>query len=76
MIMTDKEVYEVQCKYCNITYQILANRGDINEWMQGSGYIQDVLAYLSPAERELLISGTCDNCWKNMFGDDEEDDDE
>jgi len=31
---------------------------------------------LSAAERELLISGTCDNCWKNMFGSDDEEDDE
>lgn len=76
MIMTDKEVYEVQCKHCHATYQILVNKGDVQEWMQGSGYIQDVLHYLSPAERELLISQTCDNCWKNMFGGDDEEEDE
>ena len=75
--MIEKELYEVPCKHCGITYQLFANREDMQDWLQGSGYIQDVLAYLSAAERELLISGTCDNCWENMFGDgDEEDEDE
>jgi hypothetical protein len=76
MIVTDKEVYDAQCRYCKVVYQILANRGDIQEWLQGSGYIQDVLSYLSASERELLISGTCDNCWKSMFGSCEEEEEE
>jgi hypothetical protein len=70
MVSANGDVLDVTCKYCGITYQILANRQDVEDWMSGSGYIQDLLAYLSPAERELLISGTCDNCWKNMFGQD------
>ena len=75
MVATDKQVFDVTCKYCGINYQILANRNDIDSWMDGNGYIQDILGYLSAAERELLISGTCDNCWSGMFGVDEEDDD-
>ena len=76
MVATDKQVYDVQCRQCGVVYNILANRDDIQDWLSGSGYIQDILGYLSAAERELLISGTCDNCWKNMFGSDEEDEDE
>ena len=74
MVATDKQVYDVQCRQCGVVYNILANRDDIQDWLSGSGYIQDILGYLSAAERELLISGTCDNCWKSMFGSDEEDD--
>ena len=29
--------------------------------------IQDALPYLSASEREMLISGTCDDCWQKMF---------
>ena len=77
MVAANYEVFDATCKYCGITYQILADRDDLDSWMNGEGYIQDLLAYLSPAERELLISGTCDNCWKNMFGPDfDVDDDE
>ena len=77
MVAAYNDVIDVTCKHCGITYQILADREDVDSWLSGSGYIQDILAYLSPAERELLISGTCDNCWKNMFGQDfDVDDDE
>ena len=71
-----RRVFDVTCKHCGITYHIIANRDDIQDWLSGSGYIQDILGYLSAAERELLISGTCDNCWKSMFGSDEEDDED
>jgi hypothetical protein len=72
MVATDKNVYDVQCRQCGVVYNILANRDDIQDWLSGSGYIQDILSYLSAAERELLISGTCDVCWKSMFGDDDD----
>ena len=72
MVATDKNVYDVQCRQCGVVYNILANRDDIQDWLSGSGYIQDILGYLSAAERELLISGTCDVCWKSMFGSDED----
>ena len=69
MVAANNDVLEATCVHCGITYTILAKREDVASWMMGAGYIQDVLGYLSPAERELLISGTCDNCWKSMFGD-------
>ena len=72
MVAAYNDVLEVQCKYCSIVYTILANREDVAKWQAGEGYIQNILAYLSASERELLISGTCDNCWKSMFGSDEE----
>ena len=67
MVAAYNDVLDVPCKHCGITYQILADREDVDSWLSGSGYIQDILAYLSAAERELLISGTCDDCWKQMF---------
>ena len=64
---------EVQCKHCGAIYSLLVNPNDLISWQAGKGYIQDLLGYLSAGERELLISGTCDSCWTNMFGDDEDD---
>lgn len=72
MVATNKDVYNVTCKQCGVTYQILANREDVSKWMQGDSYIQDVLYYLTSSEREMFISQTCDNCWKNMFGEEED----
>jgi hypothetical protein len=67
MVAAYNDVLDVTCKYCGITYQILANRQDVHDWLSGSGYIQDILAYLSAGERELLISGMCNNCWKIFY---------
>ena len=49
----------------------MADRDDMEAWLSGDKYIQDALAYLSPSERELLISSTCDTCWKKMYGEDD-----
>ena len=70
MIACDKRPLNVTCKSCGAEHNIMVNPDDILKWQAGR-YIQDVLAYLSAAERELLISQTCDTCWKGMYGEDE-----
>ena len=67
MVAANGQVFDIRCKHCGIVYQIIANEDDMLKWVSGSGYIQDVMGYLSPAERELLISGICDNCWNILF---------
>ena len=62
---------EIQCQLCRRIFTVLTNRDDVLSWLSGSGYIQDLMPYLSAIEREMLISGTCDDCWKELFGDEE-----
>jgi hypothetical protein len=31
-------------------------------------YRQNLFPYLAPPMRELLVSGTCPKCWKQVFG--------
>ena len=77
MVAANNDVLEFPCNYCGILYTILANSEDVEKWLSDDEvYIQDILAYLSPAERELMISGTCGNCWKNMYGPDIDEDEE
>ena len=70
MIATNKKPMTITCGMCSAEHVILVNPEDILAWQCGD-YIQDVLAYLTAAERELLISQTCDSCWKSMYGEDE-----
>ena len=65
----EKEKFEfgVDCRICGDEHTILANETDVCHWQDGA-LIQDVLPYLTASERELFISGTCDNCWTEMFG--------
>lgn len=57
----------VSCCHCGAEHSLMVNPEDIIRWQSGE-YIQDCMGYLSSAEHELLISQTCDDCWKNMFG--------
>ena len=61
------------CQRCGTTVHISVLQPDFEKW-QGGELIQDAMPYLSPDEREILISGTCGPCFDRMFGegDDEE----
>jgi hypothetical protein len=62
--------FQVICSHCGIVYDLLINPEDLILWQAGT-LIQECMDYLTAAERELLISQTCDNCWKNLFGEEE-----
>ena len=70
------ETHVIKCWKCLETHTIEVSAEGYAEW-QGGELIQDALPELSAGERELLISGTCDPCWDELFGDfeDEEDND-
>ena len=58
---------EIRCAMCGTSYAIMYNREDMVDWLSGLGFIQDVMPYLSNAERELLISRTCGDCFDKLF---------
>lgn len=63
----------VRCTMCGEIYTIAVNEEDYYEYLEPNRrYVQDIFPYLTPSERELLISHTCDECWNKMFGGDEE----
>ncbi len=70
MVNTTSQSYNVRCNLCSKEYNIIADRNDMEAWVSGDKYIQDALAYLSAAERELLISQTCGTCWDILYPND------
>ena len=64
-------VVAVPCRLCNEVADLTVNIEGFVAW-QGGKLIQEALPELSADQRELLISGTCDKCWNEMFGSDEE----
>lgn len=42
-------------------------------WRQREMLIQDALPNRTPEEREIVKTGICPDCWKQMFGGDDED---
>ena len=59
--------YSVNCRICKTAHPVVANADDVCSWQEGA-LIQDAMPYLSADDRELLISGTCGDCWVEMFG--------
>jgi len=65
---TNRECFGRTCRSCQKETSLMINPQDVIDWQAGK-YIQDAMPYLSKGERELLISGTCDECFDKMFGD-------
>ena len=61
------------CTYCKTEHKILVNISDLKKWQNGM-LIQRAMPYLSPSEREMLISQTCNVCWQEMFKEENEED--
>lgn len=61
------DIFHVWCKHCGAEYSIILDERDFDAWQNGDAYIQEALHYLTPAERELLISETCNECWEKFY---------
>ena len=58
----------VKCRVCNSNVIIPVREEDYRLYLSPNRpNIQDIFPYLTPAERELLISHTCEVCWNDMF---------
>ena len=63
----------IKCNICGEITVVRVREQDYNLYLSPNRpYVQDIFPYLTPAERELIISQTCDKCWKEMFSFDEE----
>lgn len=61
-----------KCVDCGEDVSMFVRPEDAEQFRAGAGYVQDIFPYLTPAERELLISGACGPCFAKMFPPDEE----
>lgn len=59
------EDIEIPCN--DETFRALVN------WRRDARCIQEIAPNLNPEYREMFISGICPECWKKIFGDENED---
>ena len=62
---THHETIYKKCPSCDKEYFIVVRAQDYADWVNGK-LIQDAMPYLPKEERELLISGICNACFKEM----------
>ena len=58
------------CPFCGRQKEVELTVDQFTRWRAGAS-IQLVAPELSDNDREALISGICDTCWNNMFGEEE-----
>lgn len=63
----------VECK-CLVEFDVKAEDYDL--WKEGGELIQEALWYVTPDNREMLISGICGKCWNELFKEESEDSEE
>ena len=63
---------DVTCWKCNTEHLISVEREAYESWQNGE-LIQDALFMLSADQREMLLSGTCGECWDKLFPNEDED---
>jgi len=60
-----------KCLECGDTFIIEAVPEDYFNWTNNKVLIQDAFPYLSDGDRELLLSGICNECFDAMFSDED-----
>ena len=56
----------VKCTQCGKEFEFTVYEKDLESYNNGE-LIQRAFPYLSPEERELMISGYCPDCWKKLW---------
>jgi len=62
--------FSIRCWNCEGENIIFLKKADLAAWKNTDACMEDVLPYLSKADRELLMSATCVKCFDRMFADD------
>lgn len=62
------------CPRCQRDWEVTVDEANYQSFKKGDILAQEAFPELSPAERELLITGFCDDCWNDIFPPEDEDD--
>ena len=69
--MDTLDFYPYRCNECGDETVLQLKDADVKRWKNGD-LIQRVFPQLSESERELMISGTCGDCFDKLFPEDNE----
>lgn len=60
------------CPECGKKNYIEMSDEQYQKYTEGSDLIQRIFPEMSPAQREILITGICEDCWNKLFPIDED----
>lgn len=59
--------YKKHCIKCQAEHVFVISEREYTEWKVNKTYIQTVFPHLDIDTRELMVSGTCVECFKQMY---------
>lgn len=72
-VYEDVKIYLNTCIHCSKKNAFSMLASDYYRWKVTRHYVQDVFPTLTSQDREILISGTHPDCWREIFPDPDED---
>ncbi len=67
----DAGTVTLTCTRCKGDVIITVTEPQMKEYLSGEGrHVQQIFPNLTPAEREMFISGICGPCWNRIFSKD------
>ena len=60
------------CPKCGKKNYIEMSDEQYQKYTEGSDLIQRIFPEMSPAQKEILITGICEDCWNKLFPIDED----
>ena len=67
--------FDLECVICHKKIPIIVYKKDYEEFMNPESRcrsIQEIFHYLTAGEREMFMSQICDDCFNNIFLDEED----
>lgn len=55
------------CRTCGRDYVVSCTEAEYLDWKDNNRLIQNAMPHVPKEERELLISGTCGECFERIF---------
>jgi hypothetical protein len=55
----------IECPFCAKEQVLIVSTDNYHQWIQGM-LVQKAFPMLSPSEREMLITGMCDDCFPTL----------
>ena len=59
------------CPECGQPHPVTVETNDLKDFREGRKQADEAFPYLTPGQRELLITGICDACWEHLFGEED-----
>jgi len=62
---------KIKCIQCKQEVEIPVTEEQVLNWIEKGTFIQNEFPELSTSQREMLLSGICEDCWNKLFPEEE-----